>query len=202
VHNHLGNEAKEKVLDEAEGEARLRPVVAPFEDLQHVAIDLHLAVEVLLLERLDGNELLAVVSIAVLGLVELQVVLDGLAGQLSLFILAGRDLGGDPPEGPENGQAQHESKEDPRLEAHAPAPGDVRRQADKQRNKEVVVEGIAAGAFCGQRRIGNGRILLLTIYQFAAASSRRSMAGGALVLKLLRTHRSSLDAAIELGRRG
>ena len=102
--NHLGDHAKEEVLDQPEGEAGLGPVVAPFEDFEHVAIELYLAVEVLLLERLDRDLLLAVVCVAVLGLVELEVVLNGLAGEFGLFVLAGRELRGEPPEGTENGK--------------------------------------------------------------------------------------------------
>lgn len=71
MYNHLREEAKEEVLDQAEGEAWLRPVVTPFENIQHVAIKIHLAVKVLLLECLKWNQFLAIVCVAVLGLGEL-----------------------------------------------------------------------------------------------------------------------------------
>ena len=71
VDDHLGNHAKEKVLDQTESEAGLGPIVAPFEDLEHVTVELNLAIEVLLLEGLDRDLLLAIVGITVLLLLEL-----------------------------------------------------------------------------------------------------------------------------------
>lgn len=73
--------------------------MTPFENLQHVAIELDLAIEILLLKGLDRNLLLAIVCIAVLGLVELQIVLDRLAGQLGLVVLAGCEFRCEPPKG-------------------------------------------------------------------------------------------------------
>jgi len=162
VHNHLREETEEEVLNQTKSEARLGPVVAPLEDLQHVAIELQLAVEVLLLESLKGNLLLAVVCIAVLGLVELEVMLNGLAGQLGLFVLARSELGGEPPEGAQDGEEQNKGEEYPGLEAHAPAVCDVCGNTNEEGDEEGVVERVAARAFCGQRSIGNGRVLLLT----------------------------------------
>jgi len=107
--NHLGDHAKEEVLDQSEGEAGLGPVVAPFKDVEHVAIEFNVAVKVLFLERLNGDLLLAVVGVAVLGLVELEVVLNGLAGEFGLFVLAGREFRREPPKGAQDGQAQDES---------------------------------------------------------------------------------------------
>jgi hypothetical protein len=198
VHDHLGDETKEEVLDQAKGEARLGPVVAPFEDLQHVAIELNLAVEVLFLEGLNGNLLLAVVCVAVLGLGELQVVLDGLAGQLSLLVLAGSELGGEPPEWAENGKGQNQSEEDPGLEAHAPAVGDVGGDTDEQGDEGGVAERLATGAFCREGGIGNGRVLLGARCQFAGFPSRVSMArGGVRGVNLVATYRSRLHTTIE-----
>lgn len=106
VYNHFWNHAKEEVLDQSEGEAGLGPVVAPFQSLEHVALELDFAVKVLFLECLKGNLLLAVVGVAVLGLVELEVVLNGLAGKLGLFVLAGCEFGREPPKGAQDGKTQ------------------------------------------------------------------------------------------------
>lgn len=162
MHNHLRDEAKQEVLDKTKSESGLGPVVAPLENLQHVAIKLNLAIEVLLLEGLDGDLLLSVVCIAVLGLLKLEIVLNGLSRQLGLLVLAGSKFGGEPPKGAENGQEQNKSQEDPGLEAHAPAPCDVGGDANEESDQEGVVERLAARAFCGQRGIGNGWVLLLT----------------------------------------
>jgi hypothetical protein len=149
VHDHLGKETEEEVLDQSECEARLGPVVAPFEDLQHVAFQLDIAIKVLFLERLNGDELLTIVRVAVLGLEELEVVFDALAGELGLFVLARSEFGCEPPEGSQDGEEEDKSQEDPRLQAPTPAPCDVSRDADEQADEEGVVERLAAGAFCG-----------------------------------------------------
>jgi hypothetical protein len=169
------------VLDQAESEPWLGPVVAPLEDLQHVAIELHLTIEVLLLEGLDGDLLLAIVCIAVLGLVELEVVFNGLAGQLGLLVHAGGEFRREPPEGAQNGEEQDKSEENPCLEAHAPAPCDVGGDTDEQRDEERVVERLATRALGGQRGIGNGRVLLVRSCQRAGSPCCVSMAGGVLV---------------------
>lgn len=130
MNNHLRDETEEEVLDETESEAGLGPVVAPFKDLKHVAVELDLTIEVLLLESLDGNELLSVVCILILWLLEFQVVLNGLSRKLGFLVPAGSEFGGEPPEGTENRQEQDEGEENPGLEAHTPAPCDVCGDAD------------------------------------------------------------------------
>jgi hypothetical protein len=177
VDNHLRNHAKEEVLDQTEGETGLGPVVAPLEDLEHVGVELNLAIKVLLLESLEGDLLLAVVGIAVLVLVELEVVLNGLAGQLGLLVLAGSKLRGEPPEGTEDGQSKENSQEQPCLEALADAPCQVRGDTDEQRDEERVGEGVAAGALSRQRRIRNRRVLLRTACQLNWPTDGESMAG-------------------------
>jgi hypothetical protein len=104
--------------------------VAPFEDIEHVAVELNLTVEVLLLEGLDWDLLLAVVGIAILLLLEFQVVLDGLAGQLGLLVLARGKLRGEPPERTKNRQSCDQSNEDPCLEATAQLVGEVGGDTD------------------------------------------------------------------------
>jgi hypothetical protein len=181
VDNHFWDHGEEEVLDQSEGEAGLGPVVAPLENLEHIAIEFNFTVKVLLLKRLKRNLLLAVVGVAVLGLVELEVVLDGLAGKLGLFVLAGSEFRCQPPEGAENGKTQDKGKEEPGLEAHAPAPGDVGGDAYEQRDEDIVVERFATGAFCGARGICNSRVLLIGNRQLCSSSNRRSMAGGVVV---------------------
>ena len=124
VDDHLGNHAEEEVLNQTESEAGLGPVMAPFEDLEQVAVELDLTIEVLLLEGLDGYLLLAIVGVTVLLLLECEVVFDVLARQPGLLVLAGRKLGGQPPEGTENGQTQEQGEENPCLETSAQLPGE------------------------------------------------------------------------------
>lgn len=125
MHEHLWNHAKEEVLDEAKRESKVAPVVAPLQDFEHVAIALDVAVEVHLVERLHGYFGLSMVLLAVLFLFEGQIMLDRLARQPSLLILAGCKFGGDDPKCGQNRQIDYQSEEDPRLEASAELPADV-----------------------------------------------------------------------------
>lgn len=176
MNNHFGDHAKEEVLDQTESETGLGPVVAPFEDVEHVALELDLAIEVLLLESLDGDLLLAVVCIAVLLLVELQVVLNGLARELGLLVLAGRELRGQPPERSQNGKGGEQSNEDPCLQATSDLPGEVCGDTNYQRDESIVVERVAARALSGERGIGDGRILFTLAIKSISLFSQRSMA--------------------------
>lgn len=177
--NHLGNHAKEEVLDQTKGEAGLRPVVTPFEDIEHVALQLDLTIEVLLLESLDGDLLLAVVGITVLLLVELEVVLNVLARQLGLLVLAGRELGGQPPEGSQNGQSGEEGEEDPSLQATTNLPGEICWHSNQQRDEGIVVERVAARALSRKRGIGNRGVLFRTAVSFDTLFPRTQWLAGA-----------------------
>lgn len=159
VNDHFGDHAEEEVLDQTDGEAGLGPVVAPFENVEHVSLQLDLAVEVLLLEGLDWDLLLAVVGIAILLLVELEVVLNVLARELGLLVLAGRKLGGQPPERSEYRKSGDQGKEDPCLQATADLPGEVGGNTDEERDEGVVVERVAARALSRQRCVGDRRVL-------------------------------------------
>lgn len=52
MHDHLRNHASKKVFNESQSEAECSPVMAHFQDFQAIALELSLAVEILLLERL------------------------------------------------------------------------------------------------------------------------------------------------------
>ena len=199
--NHLGNHAEEEVLDQTESETGLGPVVAPFEDVEHVALELDLAIEVLLLESLDGDLLLAVVCIAVLLLVELEVVLDGLARELGLLVLAGRELRGQPPERPQNGEGGDQSNEDPCLQATSNLPGEVCGDTNYQRDESVVVERVAARALSRERGIGNGGILFTpAVSSIALSLGSQWLARDAPECWDV-AYRSGLDPAVEIGDR-
>lgn len=105
MNNHLGDEAKKKVLDETEGETWLGPIVAPLKNVQHVPIEIHLTVKIFFLECLDRNQFLAVVRVPVFSLIKFQVVLYGPAWQLGFFILARCKFGCKPPERSQNREA-------------------------------------------------------------------------------------------------
>lgn len=91
MHQHLGDETEEEVLEKAHGEAEVGPIVAELEALQGVTLEVYLTVEVLLVENLHGNLALSTVGSTVMLAVEVQVVFDGAASILGLFGLAGGD---------------------------------------------------------------------------------------------------------------
>lgn len=159
MHDHLRNHAQQKVLDQSEGEAEVGPVVAHLQDLETVALEIDIAIEVLLVESLHGDLLAAIVLVLVLLLVELDVGLDGLAGELGLLVLAGGILGGGNPESGKDREIDNQSEENPGLEAAAELVGDVGGDTDEERKEGLVVEVVGADAICGQRSVGNRRIL-------------------------------------------
>lgn len=159
MNNHLGDHAQEEMLNQTESKAGLGPVVAPFQNVEHVAIELHLTIKVLLLESFNGDLLLAVVCLAVFLLGKLQIVFDGLARQLGLLVLAGCKFRGDPPEGTKDGETSEEKEEDPGLEAHAHIVGKPCRDADNQADEAIVGKRVAAGTLCRKRSIGNRGVL-------------------------------------------
>src|SRR5690242_11640554 len=187
------------MLDQTKGEAGLRPVVAPFEDVEHVALQLDLAIEVLLLEGLNGDLLLAVVGIAIFLLVKLQVVLNVLARELGLLVLAGRKLRGQPPERPKNRQSGDQGKENPCLHAAADLPGQVGGNTDEERDQGVVVERFAARALSRERGIGNRGVLYTSNVSSIALSLSTQWLAKCAPKCWDGAYRSGLDPAIELG---
>ena len=158
VHDHLRNHAEQEVLNQAKGEAEVGPVVAQLQNVQAVALEVDVAIEVLLIEGLHGD-LLAAVGFTVLCLVELKVRLDRLARELGFLVLTGGIFGGDNPESGENGQVDDQSEEDPCLGPSTELPGDVGGDTDKQRDQGSVGEVVTTIAVRGQWGIGNGWVL-------------------------------------------
>ncbi len=159
VHEGLGDQTGENILDQAKGEAEAGPIVSVLEDLEAVAIELDVAVEVHLVEGLHGDLVLAIVLGLVRGLLEGQVVLDGLAGIPGLLVLAGRDDRGDDPEGSEQGDGGKDGEEESGLQATANSPGEVEGNTSQDGEEEDVREALGSGSIGGERGILNGRIL-------------------------------------------
>ena len=91
MHQQLGDETKEEVFEKAHGEAEVGPIVTELEALQGITLEVHLTVEILLVENLHGDLALSAVGGTVMLAVEVQVVFDGAASILGLFGLAGGD---------------------------------------------------------------------------------------------------------------
>ena len=159
VHEGLRDQAGENKLDQADGEAEAGPIVSVLEDLEAVAVELDVAVEVHLVEGLHGDLVLAIVFGLVRGLLEGEVVLDGAAGIPGLLVLAGRDDRGDDPEGSEQGDGGKDGEEESSLQATANSPGEVEGDTSQDGEEEDVREALGSGSIGGERGILDGRIL-------------------------------------------
>lgn len=156
----VGNGASEELLDVSDREPEARPIVPVFHDLQHIAIDRDVAIEVHLVESLHGDGGPAMVLLLVLLLLESEVMLDGLARELGLLASAGRILGGDNEEGSEDRQVEDQGEEDEGLESAAELVGGVARDQEERSNESWVRERVVTISFSGERGIGDrGKLL-------------------------------------------
>jgi hypothetical protein len=131
MHDRLGYKAKKKVLDQSKRKSEVDPIVPQLQDFKSVAVEVHITVEVHLVESLHGDGLLAIVLLFVLRLVEREVMLDGLAGELGLLVLSRSVLRRNDPERTKNWQVHNQREENPCLEATTKLPGDVSRNESK-----------------------------------------------------------------------
>lgn len=142
VEKHLGDEAKQEMLEKAGGELEVGPVMTVLEALQSIALKVNLAVEVFLVEDNHGDLALSTVSGAIMLAVEVQIMLNRKATVLGLLGLARRDGGSDSPKGNEDGNASEESKEDGGIETPTDLacqpPGDQHEHSDQQAIGEAV----------------------------------------------------------------
>src|SRR4051794_3152322 len=111
MHDELRKHAKEEEFDVANGEPEVAPVMPPLQNFQAVSVERDIAVKVLLVECLHRNGGPAIVLLAVLCLVELQVVFNWLAREFGLFVSARQVIGRDEPESGKNGKIQDNSEE-------------------------------------------------------------------------------------------
>lgn len=117
VHDDLGNHVEEKILAEADGEAEAGPVMPILQNLEGIAVEVDISVEVHLVEGLYGNLAFATV-LELVGLVfESEVVLDRSAGISGLLILSGTDGRDSQPERSEDWGEQKQAEKYSRLEA-------------------------------------------------------------------------------------
>jgi hypothetical protein len=159
VQNDFGHHASYKEPHQADGEAEAGPVVPVLHDLQGVTFEVDLSVKVLLVESLHGDFVAAIVFLTILLVVEGKVVLDRLARELGLLILARRESGVCSPEGGEYGDAGEEAEEDGRLEAASELPREIPRNNGKEGEEGDVGEGLAARPVGRKGRILDGGIL-------------------------------------------
>lgn len=92
--------------------------MSPFQHLQHITIELHIPIEVLLLKNLDRYLVVAFVPLLVFRVLESDVALDWTAGEFDFGVSAGCEDRGEVPEGGKkrNGRKQsYEEEEDQTL---------------------------------------------------------------------------------------
>jgi len=153
VHDDLGHHTSKEEPEERQSEAEVGPVVAVLHDLESVAIEVDIAVEVLLVESLHGDLAAAVVLCAIGLLVELEVVLNRGTGVASLLVLARSVAGSNGPEGHQDGDGSQETKEDPGLEATTELIGDVGGDTAEESEQDIVVERLATSCVGGERGV-------------------------------------------------
>lgn len=156
MHNDFGKHAKEEELDQANGESEARPVVAVLESLETVALEVDVTVKVHLVEGLHGDLVVAAVLEAVRVLLEVEIMLDATAREAGLFVLAGAQGGNDQPPGAEEGEIDDEGKEDGGFEATADLPAHPPWDQSEDRDEDVVVERVGAGAISGEGSVVDG----------------------------------------------
>lgn len=86
--NHLWQEAQEEVLEEAIRQAKIRPVMTILQHLKSVTIELHIAIEILLLKDLDWDLVIALVLLSICVAFECDVTLYWATWELDFRVLA------------------------------------------------------------------------------------------------------------------
>ena len=116
MHDHLRHHASEEIPEQTQGKAEVGPVMPVLQQFQCVPFEVDEAIKVHVVEGLHGNLVPAMVLVSVLLSVELEIVLDGLAGKMRLLILARRHGRKDGPEAHEDWDTGEDGEEDGRLQ--------------------------------------------------------------------------------------
>lgn len=149
----VDKEGEDDELEEVEGEAKVGPVVAVLKDVENVAVEVGLAIDVHFGEGLDGH-LGATGPLGLVGgVLEGDVGLDGAAGELCIIVDALAVGGLEAPVGNEDGEEGEDAKEDLSLEATADETGEEPGDANQEATEDKVGEALAAGAFGGEGRV-------------------------------------------------
>lgn len=156
VHDDLRCELEEDEFEQADGKSEVGPVGSVLEDLETVAVELNIAIEVHVVEGLHWD-LAPSAVLELVGLVlEGEVVLDWAAWQFDLLVLARAHARHDEPERDENWDGGEEGEEDGSLQASADLPCHVRWGDEEQGEEDDIGERVAARTIGWERRIGDG----------------------------------------------
>lgn len=142
MHDDLGNHAEEEVLAKADSEAEACPVVSILQDFEGIPVEVNVAVEVHLVESLNGDLVLAMVLLLICRLLECEIVLNRSTGIFGLLVLSWTESRDSQPEGGEDRDEEHKAEENGGLETTPDPPRQPHRGAKEQGEEEDVGEGI------------------------------------------------------------
>lgn len=83
---HLRDHPSQEELEERQSKLEASPVVTVFQNLQTIALERNIALEIHFVESLHGNLGLALELQCIFFLVELEIVFNGFAGKFDLLI--------------------------------------------------------------------------------------------------------------------
>ena len=129
MHDNLRDKAEEEELEQADGECEACPVMSVLQDIQAIAIEFNLAIEIHVVESLHGNLILSAVFGLVCLILESKVMFNGTSRKSGLFVFARSERGVEIPEGGEEGDGGEERKEDGSLQSVSDLPCEVIRDA-------------------------------------------------------------------------
>lgn len=159
MHDDLRNHANEKVSNQTNGETETGPIVTELHDIQAVAVEVDVAVEIHLMEGLHGNLLLAIVLAFILRLLEGKVVLDALARVLGFLVLSGADGRDDHPVSSQERQTGEQREKEGRFGAAAELPGKPVGWDDQKGGEANQGEAVVASSISWKGRIFDGGVL-------------------------------------------
>ena len=159
MHKHLRNHASKEKLEKLVGELETGPIMSVFENFEGITLEGNVSGKVHVVESNHRNLDIALVLFNVLGLLELEVVLDGLSGELDLGIATRRVARFEGPVSDEDGNRGDQGDEDERLDASAELAGKVKGDNQDGAKENPVAECLASGSLCGEGSICDCRIL-------------------------------------------
>lgn len=93
VNKHLRDHSSQEELEERQSELEASPIVTVFQNLQTIALERNITLEVHLMEGFHGDLSLALELQRILLLVELEITFDGLSRKLDLLVPPRREAG-------------------------------------------------------------------------------------------------------------
>jgi hypothetical protein len=162
VEEDITSESAEQELHERPGELEVSPVVAVLQNIENVAVDVNLAVDVHLGEVLERDLGAAVVlALEFVGL-ESQVRFNRAVGELGLVVNARAEARSPGPNDDQDREEKQDTEEGHGLPAATDFPSQEHGNGE-QAEQDIVVEALVARALSGERSIVDGRELKMML---------------------------------------